>query len=53
MRQLLQSQNAYVGNFLMFTPQGFLMSQLPVSMQVTTPSAMNLQGFSLVWISYA
>jgi len=29
----------------MFTPQGFLMSQLPVSMQVTTPSAMNFTGF--------
>jgi hypothetical protein len=29
----------------MLTPQGFLMSQLPVSMQVTTPSAMNFTGF--------
>jgi hypothetical protein len=29
----------------MISPQGFLMSQLPVSMQVTTPSAMNFTGF--------
>ena len=29
----------------MISPQSFLMSQLPVSMQVTTPSAMNFTGF--------
>ena len=29
----------------MFTPQGYLMSRLPVSMQVTAPSALNFTGF--------